>query len=151
MADDLPAKEDETPEGLPVRWEPMNPEPDFNVHTSLPVKTVEDRLAVLRILESDALKGQELTNQSIQLSDYIAHSVQIIDPETSELTDAVRIILLGPDQPPISFVSIGILKSLQRLVKAVGHAPPFDPPLQLVIKQQSTRGARRTFKLIPKE
>jgi len=149
MSENLPEKLEHTPEGLPVKWSPLENVADFAVQSSLPTLTVEDRAKVLSMIEGDVTKGSDVINSKFSIRDYIAHPVEIVDPETSEVTDAVRILLITGDGIVIAFVSLGILKSMQRLVWQLGRQPPFDPPVWVTLKQQSTRGARRTFKLVP--
>jgi hypothetical protein len=149
MSDQLPARREETPEGLIAVWSPFDDITDFAVQTSLPMVSVEDKQTILSLIEGDCLKGSDLIGSEFLLSDYVAHPVDLTNEETGEVVSAARILLLDESHPPISFVSLGILKSLGRLVWMLGREPPFVPPVKVALKQVSARGARRTFKLVP--
>lgn len=144
-------KQEQTPEGLVAQWERAFDPASFTMQTSLPVTTPKERGDVLNILEGECIKASDVINNTFEFTDYIAHPVTLVNEETGETADAIRLILLGPDTPPISFCSLGVLKSLQRIVWQRGQQPPFDPPARVKLKQVSTRGARRTFKLVPAE
>jgi hypothetical protein len=149
MSDQLPARREETPEGLIAVWSPFENVTDFAVQTTLPTLEPAQRAVVLDIIEGEALHGGDLINADFLIRDYIAHPVDLTNEETGEVVSAVRMLLLHESHPPIAFVSLGILKSMGRLAWMLGREPPFDPPVLVRLKQVSTRGARRTFKLVP--
>lgn len=148
MSDQLPEKSEPTPEGLMARWKRTKDANGFVCESSMPMVTPQDRGRILDILDGECLAGGDLIGANFWLGDYIAHPVQLTDPETAEVIDAIRIVLPQPDAPPIAFVSIGILKSIARLSWKEGRTPPFDPPLRVKLRQVSARGGRRTFKLV---
>ena len=122
---------------------------NFPVWSSLASDTPERRLKLLELIEGTSEPGSNYLNAIVSYSDYLTHPVDLTDDETGEVFTAWRTIIMGPDHPPIAFVSVGILKSLQRLASVLKLNPPYDPPLQVRISQQATSGGRRTFKLVP--
>lgn len=147
MPDQLPAKREETPEGLIAVWNPFEDAGDFAIQTSLPSETKEQRAAAIALKNAESIKGGDLINTDFSLSHYIAHPVNLEDPETGEVVPAVRMVFPQPDGPPIAFVSIGVIKSLGELTFVVGREPPWIPPIVVRLKQVSAKGGRRVFKL----
>lgn len=121
----------------------------FPVMSTLDQSSEANRLKLLSIIEGPAQKGADHLGGVIALSDYIIHQVDLTDEETGEMFPAARTLLLQPEGPPIEFVSVGVLKSLQRIATMMKRLPPYDPPIAVRVTQVSTRGGRRTFKLVP--
>lgn len=123
----------------------------FDCRTSLPVTEAWHRTAILSILDSDCVPGGSLIGQVFELGHYIVHPVELRDDESGEVTQAARIVLPQSDGPPIAFVSDGVIKSIAKIAWAIGREPPYDPPVKVRLKQLSSRGGRRYFKLVPAE
>lgn len=128
---------------------PANVKSDFLVKTSLDTTSIVNRALVLELIEGPCDRADDAIGQPFELSDYICHAVELTDPETGEVTEAVRTLLLRPNGIPIGVVSTGVLRSLGRLGWVTGHEPPWDPPLKVRLVQQATKNGRRTFKLAP--
>lgn len=127
----------------------FGPGPEFQIWTSLVQQTEEHRLKLLSIIEGEAQKGGDMLGGVIGYGDFVSHTVEIVDRETGEVTPARRTLILAPDQPPVEFVSTGVLQSLRRIAAILRRTPPYDPPIQVKVTQQRTSGGGRTFKLVP--
>jgi hypothetical protein len=149
MSDEkLPVKTERHWPGIAV-WNPGDVQDAFVVHTTLPQDTQAQRFAIVALIEGETLSGESCLGCEFELSDYIVHPVNFLNDETGEIVEARRTLLLQDSQPPIAFVSDGILKSIGRIAYAAGMAPPFKPPIKVKLKQVSGKGGRRTYKLIP--
>lgn len=149
MSDQLPAKREKTPEGLLATWMPEQLLEDFEWQTTLPQETRQQRYQILSLIEGECMRGSDLIGSEMFLWHYIAHKVTLTDEETGEQTDAIRIVLVQPDAPPVAFVSLGVLQSIARIQKAEQRSMPFDPPVKVFLRQMKGKGARRVYKLIP--
>lgn len=149
MSDQLPAKREQTPEGLVATWLPAQLLEEFNWQTTLPQETREQRYQILALIEGECIKGSDVIGSDLLLWHYIAHPVTMTDEETGETADGVRLILLQPDGPPVAFVSLGVLQSIARIQKAEQRSMPFNPPVKVVLRQVKGKGARRVYKLVP--
>lgn len=149
MAENLPERSEEQPDGLMARWDAFNDASDFVVHSSLPTFSPDERAEVLNMIEGESLRGGDMIGAVFLFSHYIAHPVRLVSDDTGEVVNAVRLLFPQNDTQPIAFVSTGILKSVGRIAWQVGHPPPYDPPIKVRIKQVNTRGAKRTYKLVP--
>lgn len=147
MENQLPEREEVTPEGLVARWVPGEIAKSFMWATSLPDATEEQRLDILSIIEGPYVDGSDIIGGTFSFSNYVAHPVQFVREETGELIQAIRCLLPQPEGPPIKFVSIGVLESLGRICSTLRRSPPFDPPLPVKLVQHKTRNGGRVFKL----
>jgi len=149
MSDNLPAPREYTPEGLPVVWDPFKNSAEFAVQTTYPVSTPEERSVVLDILEGEYVEANDVIGDVFEFSHYITHPVKLLDQDTGEMVDAIRTLLPQSNGPPIKFVSIGVLESINRIAWQQGKLPPYYPPILVKLKQQKVRNKGRTFKLVP--
>lgn len=132
-----------------VRW----PHEYLKEHEGLSSSFGEDdpkvRLWVLSVWESECDKGATWIGRTMKITDFIVGPVTMIDEETGEETDGYRTLFIGPDHPPVAFVAKAALDALRKISKAVGYPPPWEPPVEVLVKQVAGRGARRTYKFIP--
>jgi len=115
--------------------------------TSLPMNTADDRLGVYAIAESECLRGADLINTTMEVSDYICHECMITGKVDGELIPAIRTILLGPGNPPVQFVSRA---AVEFVLKTARHSPgqqAWDPPVKVTLKQVPCRGGH-TYKFL---
>ncbi|CAF1914874.1 hypothetical protein [Bacillus subtilis] len=83
----------------------------------------------------------------IEITDMVAHSVELEDEVTKEPIKAMRIVLLTPDGTGYHSVSQGVASSLQRIIGIVGDGPWTDEPLKIVPKEVKTRRGFKTLTL----
>lgn len=135
--------------GAIAHWNTGKLVDNFLVTTTLPCTEPSHRLWILEIIESECRAGSELIGQEFYVGEYVVHGVELLAEESGELVLARRAVFPQPDGPAISFVSEGVIKSLQKISWAIGREPPWDPPVKVKLKQVATGRGRRTFKLIP--
>lgn len=110
-----------------------------------------DRMTVWRLkalAQSGADKGGSVAGEVVPVKWWYVQQVQIFDDATRESIDAFRCVLMRPDTTSIAFVSTGVLRSLQSMVEAIGPGP-YDPAINVVIKQDETRRGRRVYSIVP--
>lgn|SRR5438552_7847459 len=148
MENQLPARREDA-DGLMAKWDIPGLSSNFNLQTSLPSDSPEHRLMVLSILEADSRPMSELIGQEIYFGDYIFHPVELENPDTGEIAEGIRTVLIQPEGLPVACVSVGVLQSIKRIVSQMRSLPPYDPPVKVRVIQKTTRQGRRTFKLAP--
>lgn len=149
MANESVPKVIDVEPGVVGSWFPDHLQQNFAVETTLPQVTDADRARILDIIECESIRGQDILGSVIMLSEYVMHPITLENPESGEVVDAVRTLLVQPEGPPIQFVSTGILKSIARIAWKERRNPPFDPPVKVKLVQKSTGKGRRTYKLLP--
>src|SRR5574337_275931 len=117
-------------DGEVLTWDHGSLKDQFQVMTSLPHDTPEHRAAIINLLECVELPKDDLLNQEIEISEYIAHPVMYRSASDGQLRPGIRVvfpiegigILAGTGRP--------LLESIQRLSWASGRNPPWYPPLK---------------------
>jgi len=104
-------------DNLPVAWAPDREE--FQLSSTL------DPKRTLQVID-EATQLSLHVGQTIRATDLVAHTVEVADPKTGELTKALRIIIVGDDGESYASVSKGVLSSLRRIVSQLG--PPAEWP-----------------------
>ncbi|MFD8693182.1 hypothetical protein [Streptomyces sp. NPDC059651] len=83
----------------------------------------------------------------IEITDMVAHAVELEDEVTKETIQAMRVVLLTADGQGYHSVSQGVASSLQRIIGIVGQGPGTDEPLKVVPKEVKTRRGFKTLTL----
>lgn len=82
----------------------------------------------------------------LEITDMVAHPIEIDDTQTGEKIKAMRVVLLTADGVGYHSVSGGVVSSLQKLIGIVGQAP-WTPALQVVPVKVKTRKNFETITL----
>ncbi|MCY7525130.1 hypothetical protein MWG61_13370 [Bacillus safensis] len=81
----------------------------------------------------------ENINKRFKITNIIAHPVQLMNEETGELENAMRVIFIDEKGEGWHSVSTGIAQSAQRIIFAYGQGPWDNDPIEVEVKQQKTR------------
>jgi len=110
----------------------------------------EKRALVVRLMQGAAAALDTVIGKKIQVSDVIAHRINIVDTATGEVKEAVRIVLISPEGDAYQAVSDGVKQSLRTIASIYGK-PPWKPALTVEVQQIKTRRGFRTYVLNPIE
>lgn len=138
MADELIPLNDESDGKFPVHLDPSRASKVDGHWSSINEQDDKGKFAVINAMVGEALRGRDLLKESILVSNLLVHVVQLTDPETGEVVEGPRVVLIDPDGVCVSFVSMGVLASLKKIITVVGP-PPWTPPLICVPIAQRTR------------
>ncbi|MNM27061.1 hypothetical protein D3C81_375410 [compost metagenome] len=83
-------------------------------------------------------------NKPIVISDIIAHNITLMDEQTGEMIDAVRVVLVTPEGKGYHAVATGIMTSVQKIVGMFGRAP-WQPALVVMPRRVPTRRGFETL------
>lgn len=111
---------------------------------SMLIDTREDALALAHALSNtDDLSDQ--IGKTLHMHNYVIQAVTIADPETGEMREANRIVLMC-DEGNFGTVSAGVETSMRNLVTAMKNFPaPWDPPIAFIpMKRQGRNGYKFT-------
>lgn len=104
---------------------------------------------VFELIQTSTGAVADLIGKQIAVKHIVAHSVEIVDEDTGEVTDADRIVLVTPDGQSFACVSNGVRRSLQMIMALTNSMPPWDPAMVLEVSQKNTNKGRRTYILTP--
>lgn len=105
------------------------------------------RAAAIAIYNAVNNKGESLDDNKgkvLEIVNYAAHPVSLVDENTGELVEALRIVLVDKNGVNYDAVSQGIASSLQKIIAIVGAAPWDNEPLKMKVVEQKTRKGFKT-------
>jgi len=114
--------------------------------TSLDKTKPSDQAIMIKCLGTADKRSDDVINQILNVRHILAHNVEMVNSQTGEVMQSVRIVLVTTDGETIGTVSKGIYSSLQSITSIVG-VPPWDNGIRLRIKPQTTRNGFRTLVL----
>lgn len=82
----------------------------------------------------------------LEITDMVAHPIELEDDVTKEKIQAMRVVLLTADGVGYHSVSGGVVSSLQKIIGIVGQAP-WNEPLQVSPVEVKTRKGFKTLTL----
>lgn len=88
----------------------------------------------------------DFVGEILEITDMVAHPIELEDEQTGEKIKAMRVVLLTKDGVGYHSVSGGVVSSLQKLIGIVGQAP-WTPALQVVPVKVKTRKKFETLTL----
>lgn len=91
---------------------------------------------------SNTVKSDDSIGKEIDLKYYFAHRVEMIDQKTGEAFDQTRIVLFDKNDVAYSFVSGGIVDSINLLISAFGQGPWIEPMAHKVIESRTNSGRK---------
>lgn len=88
------------------------------------------------------------TTEPFNLRSWVAKKIELTDPETGTVSTAVRTSIFDNEGESMTFVSVGIIASLD-LFRTLRGDGPYEPPIPVVVSQVKTRSGFSTLKLRP--
>ena len=104
------------------------------------------RASQVKVYNAINSKGDSLDDHKgevLEIVDVAAHPVTLVDENTGEVVEALRVILVDKNGKNYDAVSQGIASSLQKIFAVVGM-PTFNPPLKMKVVEQKTRKGFKT-------
>ena len=105
------------------------------------------RKSAIAIYNAVNNKGESLDdhkNEVLEIVNFAAHPVSLVDENTGEIVEALRVVLVDKNGVNYDAVSQGIASSLQKIIAIVGMAPWDKEPLKIKVIEQKTRKGFKT-------
>lgn len=104
---------------------------------------------MIALAESGASKSaDDIGDEPFAIKYFYAHQIQIVNRQTGEIAEPVRVVLIAADNSSVQFVSDGIAKSLARILQTFGMGP-YDPPIMVRLQVIRTNRGFKTYTMIP--
>lgn len=116
------------------------------IHTTVDMSTEEGKDLVYTALQ-DAEKIEDHLNEPIALRDVVTQNMQMVNEQTGEMQDTVRVILIAADGTAYTAISNVIMNSLNTLFSIYGTPDKWDSPKNVVVTERKSRAGRRFFNL----
>lgn len=111
--------------------------------------TAPEHLQDVFLCDADGTRDwSQHTTEPFLLRTWAAQKILLPKTDTREESENVRTILIDPQGDTLSFVSAGVVSSLDLLRTLLGDGP-FDPPVPVTIKRIETGAGRQILKLLP--
>lgn len=81
----------------------------------------------------------DMVGIELEITDFVAHTVQLRDEVTKQPVDALRVVLIDKEGKAYHAISEGVVSSMQKIIGIVGPAPWREEPLKVVPKNVKTR------------
>lgn len=104
-----------------------------------------ERIAAYNAL-SETVSLRDFYGKPIAVTAVVAQTVQVTDPDSGEVSDAPRTVLVGADGTNYHSVSKGVLDSLRMIFRMIG-VPSAARPITVVAREVQTRKGYRTVQL----
>lgn len=113
--------------------------------------TGDDRATKIKLYNAVSNAEHSLSDHEgevLEITDFVAHPVTLLDEQTNQEIQAMRIVLVTKDGTGYHSVSNGIATSMQRILALVGKGPWTEEPLKIACKSVKTRKGRQTLSLV---
>lgn len=106
----------------------------------------ESKVSIYNAINNAKNKIDDFKGQKINVVDVVAHPVKLVEDQSGELIEALRIVLIDDKGEGYETVATGVMSSLEKLFGIVGM-PSYDPPLTVIPREQKTRKGFKTLTL----
>jgi len=98
--------------------------------------------------ESATREALQHVERPFPLCWWLCKKIELPDAETGEARPMIRTVLISPDKETLSFVSVGVVGSLDLLRSLKGDGP-YDPAVPVLVRMERTRGGFNMYRLRP--
>lgn len=121
--------------------------PDSLMSSTVKAETFAERKMVLKAM-MDAKNIRDHQGKPFELVGWTAQVVKITDDKTGEVSDNVRIVMMGSKGEAFACVSSGIATALKNIRSVMGDPAEWDEPLKVMAKEEAGKGMNRYLTLV---
>lgn len=121
--------------------------PDSMMVSTVKAETFAERKVVLKAM-MDAKNIRDYQGKPFELVGWTAQAVKITDDKTGEVSDNVRIVMMGSKGEAFACVSGGIATALKNIRSVMGDPAEWDEPLKVMAKEEAGKGMNRYLTLV---
>lgn len=147
MPQTYPTRERVTPEFV-ASWNIADMSDPWLVISSIPTDDPALRLAVLSLIQCEATHAEDMHGRRVQVYDYVVHPVVVRDQKSGKSSVARRLVIPQMDALPVDIISEHAVRSLGMLAELSGRTPPWDPPLEVLVKNRRTKGGKSRLEFV---
>lgn len=127
--ENLPAVVTDEADGVIARWETAG----ARIITNISNPTPADNVMIINALSVTDARTRDVVGQELPLIGYVAHTVEIVNKQTGEVSTLMRVVMILADGRLISTMSKGVVRTLGYLSK-VNPTKKWTPPLMVKIE-----------------
>lgn len=125
--------------------------PASAMYCSMTANTHAGKMAVFNAINSPDAKVNDYIGKQIALANIVAHPITLVDENSGEMIDALRVILVDANNKSYEAVSGGIANAVQRIIQIFGQPTEWEKPIMVEPTQKQTRNGTNkvtTLKII---
>lgn len=107
--------------------------------------SLENKALIFNAMNDTDYALRDYIGQVIEITNFVAHKIQIEDERTGEITNATRCVFIDKDGKTYGTVSSGINQSMVKLFGTVGFPSTWENPLPIKIMEKT---GRRGFRFL---
>ena len=107
--------------------------------------TLESKALVFNAMNDTDYALRDYVGKIIEITNFVAHKIQIEDERTGEITNATRCVFIDKDGKTYGTVSSGINQSMIKLFGTVGFPATWENPLPIKVMEKT---GRRGFRFL---
>lgn len=104
----------------------------------------ESQIRIFNAINKADSKLDDHKGEVLEIKDVVAHPIELVDENTGELTECVRMVLIDKDGKGYESVSQGIFSSIKKLFVIIGQ-PSWEIPVKMKVIEQKTRKGFKTL------
>ncbi len=107
--------------------------------------TLETKALVFNAMNDTDYALRDYVGKVIEITNFVAHKIQLEDERTGEITNATRCVFIDKDGKTYGTVSSGINQSMIKLFGTVGFPSTWEKPLPIKVMEKT---GRRGFRFL---
>lgn len=101
--------------------------------------TMESKARIFNSINSPDKRISDCIGETISLANIVAHPIQLIDENSGELIEAMRMVLVDDKGTSYEAVSTGIVNAVARILQIFGQPGNWSEPIKVKPVQKGTR------------
>lgn len=101
--------------------------------------SMKSKAAIFNAINSPQKKIADNIGETILLTDIVAHPIKLVDENSGELIDSMRMVLVDSKGVTYEAVSSGMVNAIMRMLQIFGQPDTWDEPIPIKPIQKATR------------
>ena len=101
--------------------------------------TMQSKDRTIHSNTSTDTRNSDCIGETIALANIVAHPIQLVDENSGELIETMRMVLVDDQGPSYEAVSTGIVNAVARILQIFGQPDTWTAPIKVKPVQKGTR------------
>lgn len=101
--------------------------------------TMESKARIFNSINSPDKRISDCIGETISLANIVAHPIQLVDENSGELVETMRMVLVDDKGTSYEAVSTGIVNAVARILQIFGQPETWNGPIKVKPVQKGTR------------
>lgn len=101
--------------------------------------TMQSKARIFNSINSPDKRVSDCIGETISLRNIVAHPIQLVDENSGELVETMRMVLIDEDGTSYEAVSTGIVNAVSRILQIFGQPDTWTAPIKVKPVQKGTR------------